>query len=60
MDLLADGFVVLYNGVRALFGVLWTPVLPLIVLQALSLAWMAICKVDDLDRDARKPNPNRH
>jgi len=59
MDALANGLVTILNGLRALGGGLLTATALMTIVIAVSLAWIALIELDELNRQGTKPEIGR-
>ena len=60
MDALGSGLVTLVNGLLAVLGALGNPVSLALVAIGASLAWLALVRIEELDRQGTKPTVTRH
>lgn len=60
MDALDAGFDTIANGVLSIVHTLGSPVGVALILCAVSLAWLALVEIHELDRLGTKPNVTRH
>jgi hypothetical protein len=60
MDALAAGFYTIANGVLSIVRTLGSPVGVALILCAVSLAWLALVEIHELDRLGTKPHVTRH
>lgn len=52
---LASGIITVLNGLWAIVGAVLSPITIIVVLTAVSFAWLALLENDELDRQATKP-----
>jgi hypothetical protein len=60
MSILGDGLVVIVNGLLAMLGAIASPLTIAGAAGAAALVWLARIEVDELDRQAVKPQVGRH
>lgn len=60
MDILGNGLVTLANGALTALTSIADPVILVGIAMALSLLWLALVEVDELDRQGTKPEVGRH
>lgn len=60
MDAISAGLVTLANGALSAFAAAASPVTVAVALCALSLAWLAAIRLEELDRQGTKPTVARH
>lgn len=60
MELLGDGIVTLLNGFGGLVSMVASPLTIIIVLLGISLTWLSLIEIDELNRQGSKPDVQRH
>lgn len=60
MDAVANGLVTLFNGLVGVLDAVASPWTFAIGAIAASLAWLAVIEIEELDRQAAKPEVGRH
>jgi hypothetical protein len=55
MQILTNGAISVLNGLYAMVGLVLEPVTLIIVILGLSLTWLGLIELDELDRQGRKP-----
>jgi hypothetical protein len=60
MELLGDGLVTMLNGLGRLFSMVLSPLTVIVALLAISLIWLSLIEIDELNRQGSKPDVQRH
>lgn len=60
LERIGYGLVTLANGVTGLASVLASPLTFGIVIGSLCLGWLALCEIEEMDRQGAKPEVGRH
>lgn len=60
MDPIGNGLITFLNGLESLLGALASPFAIAAIVVVVSLAWLAIIELDELSRQANKPEVGRH
>jgi integral membrane sensor domain MASE1 len=60
LERIGYGLVTFANGVTGLLGALVSPLTLGIVIGSVCLAWLALCEIEEMDRQGAKPEVGRH
>jgi hypothetical protein len=60
LERIGYGLVTFFNGVTGLVGALASPLTIGIVVGSLCLGWLALCEIEEMDRQGAKPEVGRH
>ena len=60
MEKLGDGLVTLLNGLLGMVDALFSPLSFVILLLAVSIVWLCLVEIDEMDRQGSKPEVPRH
>ena len=60
MEKLGDGLVTLLNGLLEMVDALFSPLSFVILLLAVSIVWLCLVEIDEMDRQGSKPEVPRH
>lgn len=60
MDTISNGLISIANGIIDLAGKVVSPISVIVVILVVSYSWLCLIELDELDRQATKPEIGRH
>ena len=60
MDSLASGLITMANGLLTMLGAIASPLALALFVMGVSLTWLALIEIDELDRQGAKPEVGTH